>query len=203
MVLRQDRVRVQPGTVPVVGVKLPVRCGAGVEHQPCGLIAGIVELVNAQVVGNPPPYGLVFFSGHGAFQWSDKAKPGLLRGMLVGGVDRRRTAIGQVEHIQQIQLSQISVQREQCPLFHTARLAPAAFQPAPNEASHVLDRVLFFLAHLEILPNGFFRPGSCEKLVQELRPQQLLVFADFRQPGGIGGNMNLAVMSEIFHNAPP
>ena len=198
----QDLVRVQPGGVPVFGLELPVGRRAGVVHDPGGLVGGVVEKVNAQVPGHPAAYGLVFLGGYRPGQGDHEPQAGLLRGMLVGWIDRHGAAVHQVEGVQHIGLGEVGVEGEQSAVFHAPRLAPALLQPAAHIGPHVLDAVLFVLTHLEIFLDGFFGGGSPQQGGKELGPKQLFVFPGLGHPGAEGGDMDFSVIAQAYHGVP-
>lgn len=125
-------------------------------------------MVNAQIVGHPAAYGFILLRRHGPGQGNHEPQAGLLRGMLVGGVDRHGAAVDQVEGVQKVRQGKVGVQGQQSTMFQVDGLPPPLLQPAAHEATHVLNAVLFVLAHLEIFLDGFLGGHRPQEGGQEL-----------------------------------
>ena len=125
-------------------------------HQTGGLEGGVVEVVDADLLGDLAGDGLVLVRRDLSVEGHDQAVAGLRCGVLVGRVDGQGAVDLQVVHdvVPELRWREVQVESQQLTGHDEARLAAAILQMTADEAADVLDFVLLLLAHLHVLGVG-------------------------------------------------
>ena len=154
-VLGEHGVRVEQLAFDLPEHELAVQRGRGPVHQAGRLIGRVVELLDADFLGDLAGHGDVLVGGHIPGQRDDEPQARLFRRVLVGGVDKAPIGREHFELVDHVRRGIVHVQREAGTRNDAVLLAPAVPEQAHDEAAHILDVVLLGLGELSVLLDRF------------------------------------------------
>ena len=165
-------------------------------HQTGRLEGGVVEVVDADLLGDLAGDGLVLVRRDLSVEGHDQTVAGLRLGVLMCGVDRQGVVDLQVvdDVVPELGRREVQVEGEQLAGRDVAGLAAAIPQMTADEAADVLDLVLLLLAHLHVLGVGLRGLHGAGELIQESRPAHGLIFPGGLEAAAAGRDQEVAVV---------
>ena len=165
-------------------------------HQTGRLEGGVVEVVDADFLGDLAGDGLVLVRRDLSVEGHDQTVAGLRLGVLMGGIDRQGAVDLQVVHdvVPELRRREVQVEGQQLTGHDVARLAAAILQMTADDAADVLDLVLLLLAHFHVLGMGLRRLHGSGESVEQSRPAHGLIFPCGLVAAAAGRDQQVAVV---------
>ena len=135
-------IRVKLGTVLHLVEKLAVGGGGRPVHEPRCLVGGIVKEVDADLLCHHAGDCRIFFFADLPFQRNEQSKAGMLRCVLMGGIDATLEVVEQRDFIPNVRGAVVHIQGEQRAAQNHAVFAATLPEVTSDEAAHILDAVL-------------------------------------------------------------
>ena len=192
VVRRQHLIRVEELAVDVVEVEVPVLAGARPVHDALRLVGRVVELVDAERVGDSSPDCHVLLRVDISRERNDQAEARALWRVFVCRVDCPRVAVEELPVCPELTVCEVRIEAED---RAEADIRAASFvAETSQECTDVLDVTLLLFSHRSVLGEGL--RGACGRLetVKKLRPQDCLVLPLLRPSVVTEGDVERSVI---------
>ena len=166
---------VQLGTILGLEKEFTVGGGGGPVHQAACFIGRVIEKVNADLLGDHAGYGRILFLGDFAGKRNNHAESGVLRGMLMCGINTALEVVKQNDLVPDAGLAIVHIQSQHRSAQNHAVLATAFLELATYKATHILDGILGAFLQLSVF---FYSLGGADRnadLLAQLLPGDLAV----------------------------
>ncbi len=190
-------IRVKLGTVLHLVEKLAVGGGGRPVHEPGCLVGGIVKEVDADLLCHHAGDCRIFFFADLPFQRNEQSKAGMLRCVLMGGIDAALEVVEQRDFIPNVRGAVVHIQGEQRAAQNHTVFAATFPELTSDKTAYILDAVLLTFFQLAVFFDRFGGADGTAAAGAEIRPGDVLVLPLFIHAAVADCDLHLRTSSQV------